>query len=342
MSWLNPPPVIVVTGDEDYLRRREIQKALAGAERTGRRVEYVKGSDAQHLSRVLASGSVLFKSRTLAIVTDADKVNADLVVKHLKRKSSKVALVLTQEGAPKKKGGLTEVLKALPPKLHLKFASVAPWKRDEFATNFVVKEANALQIRLSEKIAGVMVAAAGDDLGVLSFELQKLQALLHSLESEKPEKERAEKPEVQAAHLRQTLSTLTQVGAIPVIDALGAANEKRLVRALASMRRTHTGDPTMKACALIARNITQALHASALLRQNAAIEEISLRLQLHPYVCKTKVLPVAKKWGEQNLAGVLSAIAVVERGVRSGHVNPWVELETALIRAIHHRSRPVS
>lgn len=335
MGWLNPPPVVVVTGDEEFLRRRELQKALAAAEKTGRRVEYVDATDTQRLSRVLASGSVLFKSKTLAIVSDADKVNADLITGHLKRKSSKVAVVLTDTGDLKKKGSLVKIIAELPnKKLHIHFKSKPAWKRDEYAASFLVKEANAYQLRLSEKLATVMVAAAGNDLGILSFELQKLQALLHSLEAEKPESERADKPEVTAKHLRQTLSTLTQVGAIPVVEAVGAAHESRLARALASMRRTHTGDPTMKACALVARSVTQWLHAAALLNQNATTEEISLRLKLHPYVCKTKVLPIAKKWGEQNLVRLLIAIAAVERGIRSGHINPWAELECALFNAV--------
>lgn len=340
MSWLSPPPVVLISGDEHFLCRREIKKAIAGANRTGRRVEVIEATDRQQIARVIASGSVLFKQRTLALVRDADKVDADLVLSHHKRKSSKVCLVLYQEGeTQKKKGSLVKITAELPNKLHLHFKSPPPWKQGSYAADFVVKEANRLGIRVSEKMAQVMVAAAGTDLGILSFELQKLHALLASLEAEKPEKERAEKPEVQAPHMRQTLSTLMQVGAIPVIDALGAGSEKRLVRALASMRRTHTGDPTMKACALLARNVTQWLHAAALLGQNADVQEISLRLQLHPYLCKTKVLPIAKKWGEQNLAGLLTALAEIERGVRSGHVNSWVELECALLRAIRHRGR---
>lgn len=342
MSWLNPPPVIVVTGDEDYLRRRELQKALAGAARTGRRVEYIQGTDSQTLSRVLSSGSVLFKDRTLAMVSDADRVDVDMVLRHHKRGSAKVALVLTQEGTAKKKGSLVEISKVLSKSLRLHFEKVALWKRDSFAASFVVKEGKALGIRVSEKVATVMVAAAGDDLGVLSFELQKLAALLGSLEFEKPEKERAARPEVEGVHLRQSLSTLTQVGAISVVEALAARNAKRLVRALATMRKTHTSDPTMKACALLAHNVTQWLHAAALISQNAAIEEIGLRLRLHPYVCKTKVLPAAKNWGERNLAGVLTGLAAVERGVRSGHLNSWVELECVLLKAIHHRSASVS
>lgn len=97
----------------------------------------------------------------------------------------------------------------------------------------------------------------------------------------------------------------------------------------------------MKACGLLARNVTQWLHAAALLRQKAEIEEISARVKLHPYVCKTKVVPVAQKWGEKSLARLLTSLGEIERGVKSGHVNSWVELECALLRAIQERAHAV-
>lgn len=330
MSWLDPPPVVLVSGALDFERHREIQKAVAGAARSGRRVEYIKGSDKQQLTRVLGAGS-LFKDKTLVIIHEPEKVDTDLVLKHHKRGSKKICLVLNHEGDVKAKGNLATLAKMLSGDVHIRFKEIPPWKQGQHAVEFVVAEAKRRKIRLSEKLAEVMVKAAGIDLGILAFEIQKLAALLH---------DRGEQ-EVQTTHLRLTLSTLSQVGAIAVADALGAKHPSRLVRALATMRRTHSGDPTMKACGLLARNVTQWLHAAALLRQKAEIEEISARVKLHPYVCKTKVVPVAQKWGEKSLARLLTSLGEIERGVKSGHVNSWVELECALLRAIQERAHAV-
>lgn len=331
MSWLDPPPVLIVSGKEGFLRRRELQKAVMGANRSGRRVEYIQAKETSQLSRIMASGSVLFKSKTLCIVHDADSVDAELVLRHQRRGSNKVSLVLHQEGDLKKKGSLARIAAEIPKGVNIHFKEIKQYKRDEYAVDFLVGEGRAAKVRLSQKMATAMVRAAGNDLGILSFEFQKVAALLSA---------RGEK-EVQAAHLRQTLSTLSQVGAFAVTDALGAMHAKSLARSMTTMRRTHVGDPTMKACALISRNITQWLHAAALLSQNAEVEEIASRLQLHPYICKTKVVPVAKNWGEKHLAKLLTSLAEIERGVRSGHINSWVELECVLIESLRRRRESV-
>lgn len=332
MSWLDPPPVVIITGQDSFLVRREIAKAIAGAHRKERRVEYVDGGDKAHLSKVLASGSVLFKGTTLVIVRNADKVDVALVLAHQKRKSNKISLVLHKDGDLTKKGALGKIAAELPKKLHLHFKEASPWKKDEQAVKFLRDEAKREKLTLSEKMAEAIVAAAGSDLGILYFELEKI-ALLMRFEGTS---------EVQAAHVRQTLSSLSQIGAIPVVDALGARHESRLVRTMATMRRTHSGDPTMQACALIGRNVVNWLHVASLLPQGATEDEISVRVGMHPYICKTKLIPVARSWGEENLAGLLSVIARVERAVRSGHVSPWIELETMLIKAIRRARGSVS
>lgn len=329
MSWLNPPPVVVVAGSEDFLRRRELQKAVLGTARNGRQLEHVQGQDKQHLSRVLAQANPLFKTKILAIIHNADKVDPATVIRHHERGSNRVSLVLDHEGDLKKKGSVAKVVDKLPPKLVINFPEPKPWDRDSIAAKFVLKEAKAFKIDIPEKIAQALVSAAGNDLGVLYFETKKLAALM-SFEGVR---------EVSAAHLRQTLSTLSQVGGTAIIEALAIAHAKRLVRAMASTKSTHLGDPTMKVTALLAYNVSQWLHAAALLKQGADEDEIALRIKVHPYVCKSKVLPPAKKWGEESLVRVLISIAAVERGVRSGHVSPWLELEASLLQAIRRLRR---
>jgi len=139
---------------------------------------------------------------------------------------------------------------------------------------------------------------------------------------------------VTPAIVKGTISMLEEVGAIPVVDALADRSEARVLRAMGSMARTHTGDPTLKLLALVSRNVVQWLHAAALLSQKADPDEISQRIGLHPWLVKTKVLPVARKWKEEPLSKLLGALARVERGAKSGHVRPWVELEATLITAI--------
>jgi DNA polymerase III delta subunit len=319
------PPVVIVSGQEVYLRRRQIRKAVVAANNDGWRVEYLRGEDRAQLSRVLASGSVLFKGRTLAVITNPDKLDPKTIIKHGERKKAKVTLVLHCEGDVKKRGNLAKIVEGIPKKHHIVFKSPAQYKRDDFCIGHLVKDAREVYgLRLQEKTAKALVNAAGTNLGILAFELQKAAMFAKADGAE----------ELTPGHLSKTLSRLTEAGAIPVVDALAARDEARLVRSMSSVRKTHTGDPTLKVCALLSRNVIQWLHAVCLVSQNAGEQEIAQRIGLHPWICKTKVVPPAKNWGLGNLKGLLTALAKIERAVKSGHVAPWVELETTLIQAI--------
>jgi len=319
------PPVVVVSGNEVYLRRRQVRKAIIAANADGWRVEHLTGEDPAHLRRVLASGSIFFKGRTLAIVCDPQKLDPQLIISHANRKNSKVTLILHCEGLLRKTGNLRKIVEGIPKKYHIAFQSPAQYKRDEFCMGHVVKDAREVYgLRLQEKTAKALINAAGTNLGILAFELQKA-AMLAKVDGD---------VEVTSSHIGKTLSRLTETGAIPVVDALAARDEARLVRALASVRRTHTGDPTLKVVALISRNVVQWIQAVCLVNQKAGEQEIAQRIGLHPWICKTKVVPPARNWGLKNLKSLLTALARVERAVKSGQVAPWVQLETSLISAI--------
>lgn len=322
-GWAKPPPVVIVAGSNDYLRAREVALAVEVAGKNGRRIERIDGGDRDELSRVLSSGGVFFADRILVVVSNPSRIDAKMVIDHHKAGDTSVALLLHHEGEIKK-GPLQDIAKEIPNKHQVTFEEVPPWKAEETAIKFCMREVKRHKLTLSDSLASNLVAASGTDLGILSFEIWKAATLCRANGD----------AQITGDHLRQTVSSISEIGAIPVVEALATASSARVSKALASMRRTHAGDPTMKACALVGRNVGFWLHAASLLRQKSSVEEISGRLSLHPYVCKMKILPPAKKWGEKNLARLLTTIAQVERGVRSGHANPWMEFQCGLLRAI--------
>ena len=332
MSWLTPPPVIVVSGAEAHLRRSEIKKALLGAKKKNRRVDYLDGADPSALSSVLAATSPLFKHETLAILTNPEKAPIEVLLKHAAQKSSRVTLVLHVEGEIKKKSPLTKLVDKLDKKFHIQFKSPPTWKREEWCAGILVKTARDLfELSLDAKIAQALVQAAGTNLGVLSFELQKAALLAQHEQSS----------EIKADHVKQTLSRLVETDAIPIVDALADQHSARLSKAMAVLKKTHGSDPTIKVVALISRNVVQWLHAAGLLKQKATVEEIAQRVGLPPFICKTKTVPIAKRWGDERLASVLTSLARVERAVKSGQVSPWLQLEAALLRAIQQGTTKV-
>jgi DNA polymerase III delta subunit len=322
-KWRNPPPVTIIAGSQDYYRRQELANAFRGADQSGRRVESIQGADRDALFRSLSSGGVFFEDKVLVVVRQPEKLDPKHIVPHGNANDNSVALLLYYEGDLKKRSAVSRIAERIPEKFSINYQAPKPWEADEAAQKFVIKEAKRLKVTLGDRLAANLVSVVGSDLGVLAFEVAKVAAVVRS----------EGKTEVEATHLRLTVASIMEAGALPVVETLASRNTPRLARALTAMRRTHSGDPTMKGIAFVGRNVTQWLHAAALISQGNSEDEISARLGIHPYIYKTKIAPVAKKWGEKPLARLLTSLADVERGVRSGHVNPWVEFECALVRS---------
>lgn len=322
-GWSNPPPVVIVAGDNDYFREREVSKAVEVAGKTGRRVERVPGGDRAEISRVLSSGGVFFTDKILCVVSAPEKLDAGLVVAHQERGDNSVTLMLHVEGELKAKGAFKTLLKAIPDKYKAEFKLPKPWKLEEVALKHCAKEASSYNLTIAKPITHALLTACGTDFGVLAFEIQKA-ATLALLEGS---------GEISAAHLKQSISPLGGLGVLPIVDGVALRSQVRIARAMASMRRSHTGgDPTMRVSAMLSRNAIQWLHAASLLTQGAGLEELSSRLNVNSYIVKTKILPTAKRWGEKRLVALLAVLAQVERGVRQGHVNPWASFEASLLR----------
>jgi len=326
-KWRRPPPVVVLSGSHDYLRQREVREAITVADLSGRSVEYVKGTDRDEISRTISSTGVFFQEEALMVVTEPDEIDAEMVLRHHESGDNSTVLLLVQKGPVKPKTNLSIVCKQLPDRFVAKFEKPKPWEEAEHAARFCVNEARQLKIRLDEPLAMALVQNSSMDLGVLAFEVRKLAYLLGS----------HGETEVTAQHIKQTIASFSELGPKPVVEGLEKRDVARTSRALANMRRTHAGHlggTTMLACAWIGRSAASWLHVSALHEEGYKPDEISSRTGLHEFLLRKTFLPVARRWGKGRLTSLLKSIAGVERSVKSGHINPWVELECAIFRSL--------
>lgn len=326
-KWSNPPPVTVIAGTQDFFRRRELQAAATAADRAGRRVERMVGSDRDALSRLLSATGVFFSDKVLVIVHQPDGCDAEMLIPHGTQTDNDVAVLLHYEGdleKARKKSTMAQVAAKIDKRFTANFLAPKPWEAQEYAEKFVQKEARRLKLSIDAPLVTNLVTIVGSDLGVLAYELSKAHAVCRGNNT----------MEVTGPLLRQSIAAISEAGAQPVVEHLGARNVGRLARALTAMRRTHASDPTMKGIAFVGRNILQWLQAASLISAGISPEEISREMEVNPWIFRNKISPIAKKWGEKNLANLLSDLADIERGIKSGHVNPWVEFESALIKAV--------
>lgn len=330
-QWKNPPPVVVLSGEHEYLRLREVKEAIRVGEANGRSIEFLQGTDREELTRILSSTGVFFQEEVLVIVEEPEKIDADLVIRHHESEDTATVLVLHQVGPVKPKTNLMKVVKELPARFVADFEKPKPWEEVDHAAQFCVAEARKHKLKLDQPLATAIVQNIGASLGILAFEIQKLAMLMAA---------RGETT-ITPQHVKSTIASFSELGPKPILQALERRDPKATARALANMRRTHAGNlgaATMLACAWIGRSLSKWLHVAALNEEGYSLGEISARVSTHEFVIRKTLLPVARRWGQGRLTSLLKAIAGVERSVRSGHVHPWIVLECALFRSFEGRT----
>lgn len=334
-QWLNPPPLVVLMGSMEFLLRRELKKALVAATKSHREISIIKGDDRDSLSSVLSSTGVFFKGTSLVVVENPEKVDVGMLKEHQARGNNATCVVLVQEGSFKARGTLAKFVQTLPKEVVAKYEAPPPWKETEETVGFLVGEAQRRKLKLDWSLATGMVQNIGTDYGILSFELDKIERLISA---------RNDPKEITPEHVKAVMAAFTELGVLPIVDALGQRDLKKLSRALVNMHRTHGGPmsgATLKVCGLLSHNLSTWLTATILLARGASSDEIAERLKLHAFVVKKSILPVARRWTEEELVALVRALALIERGVKRGHVNSWIELECVLFRALESRTQAV-
>jgi len=322
MGWLNPPPVVAVTGNVGIRCFREIQKARRAAKRKKRRVEYVEGDTAE-VARLLASTVFFSDEKILVIVRDPQKVDLGLILRHHQSNDRTVVLLLHHDGALRSNSKLRKAIEKHGI-IHQEYLEPKSWEAEGAAVKFVLKEAKARgkSFAHGDAIPKALVRACGTDLGFLAFEVFKLAALCDARKMD----------EIQPAHVRGLVSVVHETSVFPVVDALGRADQKELLRLLYSVERTHR-DPTMLVCSVLAANVATWLHVGSLVQAGVDPEEAARTAGVSPVRLRRSLLPAAERWGQPALVALLRSIVEVERAVKSGKLNPWMLLQARLSTA---------
>jgi DNA polymerase III delta subunit len=310
---------MVISGDLAFKRNREIQKATMAAQMTGRRVEWLDGSDPECINDMLM-GNIFFDEKILAFIDTPDKALYDPIRAHEKSKSKTVTLVVVYPKNIRSKGTLDVLVQDLPKGRHISFPSPKPWEFEDYATKFCVGEAKRLGKDMSENLARAVVRACGDDLGFLSFEVQKIAAYLDALGESV----------VAPAHIRPLIAPFTAANVFPVVEALASLDTKRLVKTLHTVKRTHNNDPTMFVCAIVGATAVKWLQALALHEAGLPSKVAADQMGVSEFRFDRTLIPAGKRWGEQGLSKLVRGITDVERSVRKGKISPWIMLESRL------------
>lgn len=322
MSWLKPPQTMVVSGDHEFKREREIRKAMQAASLAGRVIEVVDVAENSSALANLLSGNALFQQSMLVIVTTPEKGDLDFYQEHENGGDTSVCLLLHVRGNIRSNSRFAKFVDRLPKSRWLHFKEPPPWEASEEAVRFCVAEAKAASKELPEKLAKGIVTLCGEELGFLSFEIRKLCLYMDAVGAKKAE----------ADHVRAVLVPfLTDATASPLIDALASKNEKALIKQLQTLGRSHTSEPTMYVCASVGAVALQWLQALDLAKSGISSAAAAPQIGVSPYRLDRALMPAARRWGEKGIMSLICEIATVENAVRSGKISPWIMLQTRLI-----------
>jgi len=315
------PPVLIVSGSEDFLRRRCVAELVVEANSTGRQVDRVEGKDPQALLAALTASEFMGTS-TLILVSNPEKADLGVIKEHNAAGDNTAIILLHCEGNPKGNTKFGKMVKEMR-KQHKSFRSPNSWERDKMAVAFCVKEAQNHGKTMSQQTAQAMVSVLGSDLGVLSFEVLKAATLADSSGSD----------EVGTTHLKKSMALVAEADVLPAIRALGECNIKRVLQALNRVKKTTKGDPTMRVCRVMGSFVLKWLEAANLQSLGVDSEEAAIQLGANDWYHRTKVLPPAMGLGQKRLVRLVHALAASERAVLNGHVAPWEGFQARLISA---------
>lgn len=322
MSWVKPPPVVVIAGTEPTLVGREIRNAVRTTEKSGRRVVRAD-TDAEAVDAMTMAST--FGDACLILIS-IDQVSVE-TVQEMKEDQPKRTGLLIYSDKP-----LDEKRHPVLSEIHAGFQvqhNIPKSKKDQqkMASRFARAEAASLmgnKKALEGDLADALVKGVGTDLGIVAFEIAKMAAMARSEGGDT----------IELSHVKALIRGAAGIDMESVRSALRSKDPRKMASALDRIRRTAPSDPVMillRAKGGPADLALTWLRAALLLEKGSSVEEVASRIGVPEWATKRDVLPAVKRWGTPALRDLVQSLARVDRGVLLGSPSPWVSCESALL-----------
>lgn len=316
-SWANPAPLMFVGGSEDFLVRRARLLAFKGAHTFGRHV--MRDIPQSEIEDAIQEADT-FGSPVLIWVHDPQLTEAFLT-EYAGRTDNNVCLVLSTLSVLNT-DKVPAPFNSVPEAYRLVYNRPASRRdREKAALLFAVSEAKRLKVELPDSVAEALVGLVGDDLGVISFEIEKAATLARA------RKEGSLTP----ALIRETIRPSADLDLRPLSSALSQRNPAGIAKALTRL-------PGPEALPLLLRGrggpadlALVWLQAAELLDKGSSVEELSARLGQPKWAVEKEIVPATKRWGQRRLSRLVSSLARVDGALLRGAPSAWNLLASSLI-----------
>ena len=302
----------VVYGTDDFSCRKFVSKAIKDWQKSGHTVHKVSGTP-ESIEEFVSPMLSLFGAQPSPAFVVTSALEADLA--YLRELTFPILLVV--EGSlPRSKKHL---IHKFPKNSYFKFNSPSVFQAEEAAINFSIEEAREYGLVLSKPLATNLVKLVGTDFGVISNEMLKVLMLADGEQTITPKHFRA-------------IAQVSEVSAQDIITFVGSCRLHPLLKALATVKKTHNNDPTLLVCGWLGSEARKWLLCSSLKKKGKALDQKNTGI--HPYVLKKNILPAIKKWNEENSLKLIHLLSDLERYVKTGGKFSWSKLESELVMLI--------
>lgn len=183
----------------------------------------------------------------------------------------------------------------------------------------VGKEASALKLTLEEGVGELLVKLIGMDLRRISNELKKFAHLV------------GVNGVVQKSHVLSVVPHALPAEAYQVAEATLAKNPRRAMDLLAVVYK-HTGEGAgVPITVALMRQLERTLILRQMLDANEDSKVISARLEVHEFVLKKNMIPIAQKHTVRSLLGHMKNLCTLETQVKGAARSKRTLVELAVL-----------
>lgn len=302
---------ILITGTASLLAERAVdeRKRAALSVEPGADVNHITASELEDTMLSEVVGGSLFSSQIIAIIDDVGACPADVVsqlVEVAKHPGPDLCLVLVHGGGNKGKGLIDKLKKA---KIEtIKVEAPKPWE----LWKFVVAEARAHRLRMTQEAAEALVAAVGSDLRAIVASVAQLAG-------------DNDRDEIDVPLIRRYFAGRAEVSSFSVADAVLAGN------ATLALERLRWAVDTGTAAVLITSAMASNFRSMGkyLDAQNRRMNDGELARHLGVPFFKIKDLRnYARRWNSDGVSSAIERIAQADADVKGAATDPDYALES--------------
>ena len=298
IDWNKKPPVVKILGKEEFLKKREIDRAKKGLPNFDFQ-EFRIGTDDISIIRPEIEENGLFSSEQVVVLYNADRLKPhDWLEEYIENPLEDKVLVLVE----KEKGRSLKWFKNLSASETESFSKIKPWDLPDW----MVKESDCNGFDLSKPLAQAIQQNVGHDLYELNNELQKMY--LYASPNTK----------ITPKVVKKVLFSGQGFSVFDVFEDWFSGDTDKALKRLANFYEYQSTDPTMKILGAGLSQIETLLQMKSLLDQGTTFEQQKAQMGGSPYILKTKTRPHAEGFTMDHLLDIYDAFCTAERRYKTG------------------------